>query len=229
MVTEPSWESLLLEGVEPPIEYKGAAPWRLPEASGGTGVLLRTNMGTIKCLYHKAENSKKAILWVSGAMGGYNGGGGLYPIIADELLDGNISSLRLNYRKPSEFMHSMLDIIAGVAFLKERGVERVALVGHSFGGAVIVAAAPLCESVVTLICLASQSYGAQYVEKIEPRSILLVHGENDTRLGPHCSQFIFDNAAEPKKLVLYPEAGHSLSEIREDLHVLINEWIAEHL
>ena len=47
MVTEPTWEAILLENVEPNIEYKGAAPWRLPEASGGSGVLIRTNKGTI--------------------------------------------------------------------------------------------------------------------------------------------------------------------------------------
>ena len=78
MVTEPTWEAMLLENVEPNIEYKGAAPWRLPEASGGSGVLIRTNKGTIKSLYHKAEGANKAGMWVAGAMGGYNGGGGLY-------------------------------------------------------------------------------------------------------------------------------------------------------
>lgn len=229
MVTEPTWESMLLEDVEPPIEYKGAAPWRLPEASGGSGVLIRTNKGTIKSLYHKSEGANKAVIWVSGAMGGYNGGGGLYPILADELTDDNISSLRLNYRKPSEFTDSVLDIIAGVSFLREQGVERIALVGHSFGGAVIVAAAPLCDAVVTLICLASQSYGGQYADMIEPRSILLVHGEDDTRLGPHCSQFIFDKALEPKKLVLLPGAGHSLREARDELHPLMKQWILDNL
>ena len=229
MVTESSWESLLLEGSPLPIEYKGAAPWRVPEASGGTGVLVRTSMGTIRCLYHKAEGADKGIVWVAGAGGGYNGGGGLYPILSGELTGESVSSLRLSYRKPNDFLHSMLDVVAGVRFLQDQGCRRVALVGHSFGGAVVIAAAPLSDAVVTVVCLASQTYGAQYVSMIEPRSILLVHGEDDTRLGPHCSQLIYQLASEPKKLVLYPGTGHSLRESRDKLHPLLRDWLVEKL
>lgn len=229
MVLEPSWESLLEDGVPPPIEYKGVAPWRLPEAPGGTGILIRTNMGTIRCLFHKAEGSKRAIIWVSGAMGGFSGGGGLYSILSDELLEDSVSSLRLNYRRPNDFLHSMLDVLAGIYFLQDQGYDRIALVGHSFGGAVVVASAPLSEAVVTVVGLASQSYGAQYANMVAPRPLLLVHGEDDTRLGPHCSKFINDLAEEPKELVLYPGAGHTLRECREELHPLLKNWLLEKL
>ena len=165
MVSEPSWESLL-EGTPVPIEYKGVAPWRLPEATGGSGILVRTNLGPIRCMYHRAEGATQGIIWVSGAAGGFSGGGGLYPILSDELIEDGVSSLRLSYRKPNNFMHCMMDVLAGVSFLQDKGHERVALVGHSFGGAVVIAAAPLSEAVVTVVGLASQTYGAQYANLV---------------------------------------------------------------
>ena len=57
MVNEPTWEGILLDGVPVPIEYRGVAPWRMPEARGGTGILLRTNMGTIRCLLHLGRDA----------------------------------------------------------------------------------------------------------------------------------------------------------------------------
>ena len=228
MTAEPSWESIL-EGTPIPIEYRGVAPWRLPEARGGTGILVRTNMGSIRCLFHQVEEATEAIIWVSGAGGGFSGGGGLFSILSDELMEDGVSSLRLNYRKPNDFLHCMLDVLAGVYFLQDRGYERVALVGHSFGGAVVIAAAPLSDAVVTVVGLASQTYGAQYAHLVTPRPLLLVHGEEDTRLGPHCSKFINDLAEEPKKLVLYPGAGHSLRECRDELHPLLKTWLLEKL
>ena len=169
MVSEPSWESLL-EGTPVPIEYKGVAPWRLPEATGGSGILVRTNLGPIRCMYHRAEGATQGIIWVSGAAGGFSGGGGLYPILSDELIEDGVSSLRLSYRKPNNFLHCMMDILAGVSFLQDKGHERVALVGHSFGGAVVIAAAPLSEAVVTVVGLASQTYGAQYANSGDPKA-----------------------------------------------------------
>jgi len=229
MENDVSWEDILLHGNPVPIEYEGLAPWRLPEASGGTGVLIRTNLGPIKCLRHRSENSKLGIIWVAGAMGGYNGGGGLYPVLSDELTNVGITSIRLNYRKPNDMFNCMLDIFAGVQYLESIGCQRIALVGHSFGGAVVIAAAPLNRSVVTVVGLASQTYGAQYVSMIEPRSLLLVHGQEDIRLGPHCSELIFKLAYEPKKLVLYPETGHSLRESQGELHELLTTWLTEKL
>ena len=229
MVNEPTWEGILLDGVPVPIQFNGVAPWRMPEARGGTGILLRTNMGTIRCLLHQVEETDMAVIWVAGASGGFNGGGGLYPILSDELMEEGITSLRLSYRRPDSFMNSMVDVLAGVSYLQDLGYKRVALVGHSLGGAVVVAAGALSDAVVTVVGLASQTYGAQYPHLLAPRPILLVHGEDDTRLGPYCSKLIYELSEEPKELVLYPGAGHSLRECREELHPLLKTWLMEKL
>lgn len=228
MVAEPSWESLL-EGTPAPIQFQGAAPWQPPEDRGGVGMQVLTNMGPISCLFHHAEGATKAVLWVSGAYGGFSGGGGLYSILSDELVKDGVSSLRLSYRRPNNFLHSMLDVLAGVCFLQGQGYRRVALVGHSFGGAVVIAAAPLSDAVVTVVGLASQTYGAKYAYLVSPRPLLLVHGMEDDRLSYRCSELIDHIAEEPKKLVLYPGAGHNLRECREQLHPLLKSWLLEKL
>lgn len=229
VVAEPSWESLLLGEAPVPIQFQGAAPWQPTTDRGGVGMQVLTNMGPIQCLFHSAQEASTAVLWVSGAGGGFSGGGGLYSILSDELLEDGVSSLRLNYRKPNNFLHSMLDVLAGVYFLQDKGYLRVALVGHSFGGAVVVAAAPLSDAVVTVVGLASQTYGAKHAYLAAPKPLLLVHGEDDDRLSPRCSVLINEIAKEPKKLVLYPGAGHNLRECRDELHPLLKNWLLEKL
>src|SRR5215210_7072743 len=50
-------------------------------------------------------------------------------------------ALRLHYRRPNELVECVLDTLIGVAFLVHEGQDNVALVGHSFGGAVVISAA----------------------------------------------------------------------------------------
>ena len=228
-MVEPSWESLLLGETPVPIRFEGVAPWQPPEDRGGTGMLALTNLGPIQCLFHPAPEATRAVLWVSGAYGGFSGGGGLYSILSDELIEDGISSLRLHYRKPNNLPHSMMDVLAGVSFLESLGCRQVALVGHSFGGAVVIAAAPMSDAVVTVVGLASQTYGAKYAHMVSPRPLLLVHGQEDDRLSPRCSILINEIAKEPKRLELYPGAGHNLRERRDELHPLLKTWLLEKL
>ncbi len=226
MVTEPSWEDLLT-GFPVPIQFQGATPWQPYEHMGGTGMLVLTNMGPIQCLYNQAQEATKAVLWVSGAYGGF--GGGLYGIPSEELTRDGISSLRLSYRKPNNLSNCIMDVLVGVDFLREQGCNKVALVGHSFGGAVVIAAAPLSDAVAAVVGLASQTYGAKYAYMVSPRPLLLIHGEKDDKLTYRCSVLINEIAREPKKLVLYPRAGHNLRECRNELHPVLKTWLLEKL
>jgi dipeptidyl aminopeptidase/acylaminoacyl peptidase len=54
---------------------------------------------------------------------------------------------------------------------------------------------------------------------------LLVHGANDTRLPPSCSEQIYQWANEPKELRIMPGAEHRLSECKEELRELLKVWI----
>ena len=227
MVLDATWEGLVLGRTPVAIGYEGSRPWQPPEDRGGTGIEVLTNLGPIRCLYHEAPSAERAVVWVSGAYGGFSGGGGLYSILSDELIADGLSSLRLDYRHPNILHHSIMDVLAGVDFLRAQGCERVALVGHSFGGAVVIAAAPLADAVATVVGLASQTHGARYAHLVSPRPLLLAHGEDDERLTPRCSILINEWAREPKRLILYPRTGHNLRECRDKLHPVLKSWLLD--
>ena len=153
---------------------------------------------------------------------------GIFGVLAEDLRP-RITSLRIDYRQPGVLHESVLDTLAGVSFLKASGYSQVVLVGHSFGGAVVICAAPFGPIVHGVVALSSQTYGAQNAANVSPRPLLLVHGEADTRLPPLCSETIFEGAKDPKELVIFPGAGHGLRECTDDLHDLLKDWIADKL
>lgn len=206
------------------LDVLGAEALALP--GGKTGLVIRTSGGDIACLYHPDQRREGAVVWVGGAAGGFSGpAGGIYADLATALAEEGLRSLRLHYRRPGDFTACVLDVLAGLSYLRRDGVRRAALVGHSFGGAVAIAAGALSPLAVAVVGLSSQTYGARSVDRLAPRALLLVHGGRDQRLPPRCSEQVYAWAKEPKGLVIYPEAGHSLYQCRDALRDLLQSWL----
>ena len=125
-------------------------------------------------------------MWVPGAIGGWHSPAlGLYPRLAEEFTAEGIASLQVHYRHPAHLEESLLDVLAGLAYLEEEGIQTVSLTGHSFGGAVVIQAAAVSPLARTVVALSTQAYGADPVGALAPRcSILLVHGTVDEILAP---------------------------------------------
>ena len=197
-----------------------------PQGDVGEGLRFRTSRGDLNGILHRAPGAAKGVVWVCGARGGFGGPGpGVYEHMAEELLSRNITSFRLDYRQPNELSECVLDLLTGVAGLKGLGCGPVVVVGHSFGGAVVIAAGAASAQISGVVSLSPQTYGANGAPRIAPRPLLLVHGKADTRLPYSCAVQIHQMAGEPKKLVLYEGAEHRLGECREELQVLLGEWI----
>jgi len=113
-----------------------------------------------------------------------------------------VSSLRLCYRHPNVLPECALDVLAGVVYLTQGGAQPMVLVGHSFGGAVVITAGAVHEHVAGVVALTPQTYGARLAGQLAPRPLLVVHGKADTRLPYTCGVQIYDWAQEPKQLVL---------------------------
>jgi dienelactone hydrolase len=145
--------------------------------------------------------------------------------LAEALRQEGIVSLRLTYRYPNVLPECALDILAGVAYLQQDRARPVVLVGHSFGGAVVIAAGAVNTHVAGVVALAPQTYGARLVGQLAPRPLLVVHGKADTRLPYTCGVQIYDWAQEPKHLVLYEGAEHRLDECAAALDQLLTQWI----
>jgi pimeloyl-ACP methyl ester carboxylesterase len=194
-------------------------------------LFLHTNVGTITARYHQADGANAAIVWVGGAGGGLDGpAAGLYPRLAGQLTGQPIASLRLHYRFPNDLENCVIDTLMGVSFLKhQRGHQQMALVGHSFGGAVVISAGALSEDVVAVAALSSQTYGTSLATELSPRPLLLMHGMADEILPDLCSRQIYERAKEPKEIRLYPGCRHGLDECRPLVDTDLLGWLTDKL
>ena len=214
-------------------------PWEMvirsvegePSPEGYESVRLLTSRGPVLCRHYPVPQARRGAVWVGGVGGGWDTPAhGLYPRLCQELTARRIASLRVQFRHPTVLEESVLDVLAGVAYLEGLGVEAVALTGHSFGGAVVIQAAAASDVVRTVVTLATQSYGAAAVSELGSRcSTLLLHGTADTVLPAYCSEHVFALAQEPRRLILYDGAGHGLDEVAGEVHQVVGAWVVEQL
>ena len=188
---------------------------------------LETEGGVVEGIFRPGDGSK-AVIWLDEARGGVDGPAfGVFGVLSYRLGSMGVGSLRLHYRFPGDFALCVGDVLLGVDFLAGRGVDCVALVGHSFGGAVAIMGGALCDGVRAVVGLSSQTFGAGLVGDLSPRPLLLVHGERDRNLPVRCSHDIFRSAGEPKKLVTFEGCGHFLRECSCEVHDLVLGWLRE--
>ncbi len=57
----------------------------------------------------------------------------------------------------------------------------------------------------------------------------MIHGTADTVLPPSCSEFISRYARDPKRLILYEGAGHSLEEVADEVCREVKAWVVGQL
>jgi len=216
--------------IEELMSIQGIESIDLPEGDVGEGLRFKTNRGDFNVILHRARDADRAVIWVCGARGGFGGPGpGTYARMSERFTGEGITSLRLDYRHANDVFECALDLLAGVSYLKGTGHQPVVVVGHSFGGAVVIAAGANSDHIKGVVALSPQTYGAGMAGQISPRKLLVVHGKADSRLAFACGQQIYDMAKEPKQLVLYEGAEHRLEECRDDLEELLGNWIPEAL
>lgn len=191
---------------------------------------LETDDGTMLARYHPVPGATEGVVWVGGAGGGLDGPArGLYPAACETLQLRGVAGLRLHYRYPNELSDCVLDTLLGIEVLVQEGVERVALVGHSFGGAVVISAGAISPHVAAVVPMSTQTHGVDLAPEVAPRPMLLIHGMGDEVLPPTCSRYVYRLAGDPKEIVLYPGAGHGLDEVREEVLRLLLEWLPDQL
>ena len=199
---------------------------RLPYGDVGEGLKFHTSRGEYGGIIHRAEAATRAVIWVCGARGGFAGPGpDSYARLSARLVEQGITSLRLDYRFPNDLLECALDLITGANYLKDNGYGPVVVVGHSFGGAVVIAAGATSDHIKGVVSLSPQTYGAGMAGQLAPRKLLVAHGKADTRLPFSCALQIYEWAKEPKELVLFDEAEHRLEECRDELETLLASWI----
>ena len=196
-------------------------PIRIPSANGA-----------IAALWHPPEAAPRgSILCVGGFDGGFDGpADGIYGDLAEHLPPLGIGVLRLDFRiktSPGPIDAGTDDVLAGLDWLAEQRAAPVALIGHSYGGAIVIRAAARFERAAGAAALATQTAGIELddLRRLPPRPLLLVHGAADWRLPPHLSEWVYAQASQPKALHILPEATHSLRQQRDALWALLTSWL----
>ena len=195
-------------------------------AAGGTAVELTipSPRGPVRGIIHPAAGARGGLVAVGGSRGGLHGPAWIYEELCARLQAEGVAGLRLDYRRPNHLEECVQDVLAGVALLEQEGIERIVLVGWSFGGAVVITAGALSGRVVGVATVASQTSGTGAVGRLAPRSLLLLHGTADPILPDRCSRDLYARAGEPKELVLYPGGGHGLERYASAMLAKLLDW-----
>ncbi|HYA35007.1 MAG TPA: alpha/beta hydrolase [Candidatus Binataceae bacterium] len=210
--------SLKIVGIEPG-----------PETVNAQYLTIHTTRGPIPIILHAAPQPGRAALCISGAIGGFDGPANLYVRLGEAMPARGIGVARINYRHPNDFGECVLDTLAGLSFLKGYRYPRVAILGHSFGGAVAINAGTLTPTATGVVALSSQLGGAHVVADLAPKPLLLIHGTADTILSHQSSEMLFERAGEPKTLKLFAGAGHSLKELGDEMTGLVIDWLVANI
>jgi fermentation-respiration switch protein FrsA (DUF1100 family) len=188
---------------------------------------LMTADGTIVCVRHTPPGSDHdagvpfTTIFLGGALGGINGTAGLWNRLATR-----VGGVRLHYRYPSRLSQSLIDPLMVFRYLAaERGLERVALVGHSFGGGVAVGAGVMLgPATAGVVALAGQRQGTELIDRLAA-PVLVIHGMNDGIIPWASARLVHAEAAEPKHLWLIPDGDHVLAGHVDELDQRIGEFL----
>jgi alpha/beta superfamily hydrolase len=199
--------------------------------NGYIPVELITDRGEVSCRFYKVDSNNLSVIWVGGVGGGWDTPAEeLYPDLSEKIKKNGISSLRIRYRYPHDIEESLYDVLAGIKFLENLGASKIALVGHSLGGAVVIQAAASSSSVKTVVALSTQSHGTDSVSNFsQDTSILIIHGSDDPVLPINCSKQVYNKAHEPKEIVILTGNAHCLDESSEKVHQIVYDWIVSEL
>jgi fermentation-respiration switch protein FrsA (DUF1100 family) len=189
---------------------------------------LMTADGTIVCLRHTPPGTDHDAgvaftpIFLGGALGGINGTAGLWNRLATRW-----GGVRLHYRYPSRLSQSLIDPLLVFHHLAaERGLQRVALVGHSFGGGVAVGAGVMLgPATAGVVALAGQRQGTELIDRLAGTPVLVIHGINDAVIPWASARVVHAEAAEPKHLWLIPDGDHVLAGHVDELEARIGAFL----
>ncbi|HYO83956.1 MAG TPA: alpha/beta hydrolase [Bryobacteraceae bacterium] len=198
----------------------------LSARDGAQDLVLKTTAGPIRARFHGGTAGVPAVIWVFGSGGGVGGpAGGVYERLGQRLAPDVAASLQIDYRRPGDLRWCVADVQIGTEYARSRGHESFVLVGHSFGGAVVISSALVVPRVIAVAALSSQTSGATSIAQLRPRPVFLAHGEDDEILPASCSTTLYALAGEPKELFLYPGCRHGLDACRDQLDTDLETWL----
>ncbi len=136
-----------------------------------------------------------------------------------------MSVYRVGYRIPNDLDRCAHDVACAVEMALDSGAHRVAVMGHSFGGAVAVRVAVVMEREVSgVVTFSTQSAGCEVAGALAGRPLLLFHGDRDELLPMQSSEMVRMIAGSGELIVL-PGEGHLLGRSDAVITEKLDEWL----
>lgn len=192
---------------------------------------IKTSRGVTATRWYVAPGANAGVIYVGGVGGDFDSpASGMYHRLCRDFVGEGLEGLRVQFRDPTDLDQAAFDVMAGIVFLESQGIARIGLVGHSFGGAVVIRAATVAEPVKTVVAISTQAFGTDVVPDLaDDCSLLLLHGADDQVLAPTMSEWVYEQAHEPKELRILPKGSHVLDEIAEQVHAEVGRWLLREL
>lgn len=124
----------------------------------------------------------------------------------------------------------MQDVLAAMALLEDMyEVNRLVLVGWSFGGAPVFSVAGNDQRIVGCATIASQTAETKGIRRLSPRPLLLRHGTADRTLSPSCSESLYERYGSKgqRKIELFEGGDHALTRNAERAEEMLCGFIAD--
>jgi len=197
-------------------------------ADGLRHLELYTMRGLLSLFWHGPPGAPRVVLTGGGAIGGVLGPRGLYHHLGVALAAHDIATVRVNYRKPNDLQRCVLDVGSAAQIAYNEGGREFVLLGHSFGGAVVLNVAhALGDMARGVVTLATQSAGCEVAGELRADlPLLFIHGDRDEMLPSVCSEVVRMMAGHGD-LVILPGAGHGLVEAADEIAARLLQWIPE--
>lgn len=191
--------------------------------------LLDTANGVIETRYYETTKGAPCILWLGDAAGGFDSPAvDLFDTLAEQFQDQGVSSLRLQYRRPSDRVENVLDALVASFMIQSVEVPRFVAVGYGLGATAAVETArqfPTCAGVALLAPTGIRKEAAKGLA----RPLLVLHGTGDTVAHTQDSRDMLAQADEPKRIVYYPGAGHDFASVKAEVAAELSSWLTRQL
>jgi len=185
-----------------------------------------TREGLLTLLWHGPGDRRQVVLMVGGAMGGMLGPGrSLYHHLGTSLAEAGYGAIRVGYRVPNDIDRCVHDTMAAAEMAARQGARGFVVIGHSFGGAVAIqTGAALGDMAAGVVTAATQAGDCEPGEALTC-PVLHLHGDRDELLPPMASEMV--QMLTGGELVIYPGAGHLMTEAHDEMLERLDTWIPE--
>ena len=210
-----------------PLEMLGALAKVHGDIDGDSRVVeVYTMEGLLRIWWWGQPGAADVVVMAGGAMGGILGPGrALFIELAKSMAASGGAAMAIDYRRPGDIGACLLDLCAATDLAVRNGGRRFCLLGHSFGGAVAIQAAGTFPAhTVGVITYATQSAGCEEAARMGDVPLLLLHGENDSILGPENSRMV-QSLAGHGEVLTFPGADHLLTEAADEIAGISRSWI----